>query len=154
MDSLHSRNVSDRINDYVIDTREISGRSRVNFAKREKLYFRVRIMIVAAWTAFAVASWVWGKVEDVIDTGHPSGYRDTSTDPDRALPSTRHHPRLSTVALSIRINQNGFFRFKCLLDDSIAVLWAAVFTFNPYLLISILISINKAASVIFIDINK
>ena len=42
--------------------------------------------------------------------------------------------------------------------------WAAVFTFNPYLLISInelmisiihlLISINKAASVIFIDINK
>ena len=53
---------------------------------------------------------------------------------------------------------------KTLCSHYPASLWAAVFTFNPYLLISInellisiihlLISINKVASVIFIDINK
>ena len=38
-------NSSDCINDYVTDTRELSERSQVHFARREMWYFRVRIWL-------------------------------------------------------------------------------------------------------------
>ena len=83
--------------------------------------------------------------------------RQLSPDPPGLKPLSNH---------DLRVCRSAFHRMRrpVLRSSRRWRLWAAVFTFNPYLLISInellisiihlLISINMAASIIFIDINK